>query len=184
MVLLAHVDLSRTAPLGRSDEALPVTGWPRTVLGLVLLDRQSSSSRFREHATLDGLITACGLALDTPLVREPHGSMRCSRCVRVAIALSQTPVPIPRTTATDLNALTRFLAEALVELGEPADTARNAHALAGRAISPVTLGISNLIGAVNNLGAKRLLALAIAVIRGRRTVRELQALRQELIYGP
>jgi hypothetical protein len=142
---------------------------------------ETRSGRYREHLSLDGLRSFCGLAIDGT-ARMPAGSVRCLRCSRAASSVRLAPRPAPPRLAIPAGELVSFLAEALAEADDD-ECARRVAALADTSEDTLARELGLLLPIARTLTARRLLALAVQVLYRRRTVRELQTLRQELNYG-
>jgi hypothetical protein len=148
---------------------------------LIAFDRADKSGHYREHVSIDGLRSLCGLDIDH-WVRMPKGSVRCLRCSRAAALARRKPASFLPGPSVTVPALVEFLTEALTETSET-ECARRVSLLHG--VDEEALGhrLMTLQETARTLPARRLLALTVQVIKRRRTARDLQALRQALVYG-
>jgi hypothetical protein len=148
---------------------------------VVVFDRADRSRRCREHSSIDGLRSFCGVEMDAN-VRVRAGSILCLRCTRAAATVKRAPMPIVEGPPIALSALIDFLVEAFSEV-EEANCAHQLAQLAGADESALAEQLPQMVTVTRTLSAQRLLALSVQVLKGRRPVRQLQLLRQSLVYG-
>ena len=140
------------------------------------VDRVDVFGKVREHRTDDGERTLCGLTLTVTNARPAAGSLRCTRCVRKDHGPRISGPPERQGRAPDPGRVLDTLAGAIATIDHDELRADRIRALKSQVVVAIVHALSAWQGEPTDATSLLLMAMTVQVLKGRRTLDELDAL--------